>query len=182
MRSRFFVLNILIVLMLVACKEDEPIVKLPAAAAFETGKDTFDEGEPIEFINKSEHAISYLWRFGSNETSTEEHPVYTPHIPSQFQGMRFKVKLMAMGADGMMDSTEAYVQVSKRIFRGITIMEMSDSIKKKIPFEDGKSTELYLLTGFQAEPFEWINEYQTYPSKTIERDYTLPFEYDHSTT
>ena len=162
---------------LVACNEEEPEVILPPVAAFETEKEIYDQGEPIEFFNLSENAESFLWTFGADDTSTEENPVYTPVFPSQAQGYGFRVKLVAMGADGVTDTTESFVRASKRTLRTITITEMAESVLEKIPFEDGKVTELYLLTGLPHDPYDWINEYQTYPARTIEDEFTLPYEF-----
>ncbi|MBW6479044.1 MAG: hypothetical protein K0B37_06400 [Bacteroidales bacterium] len=177
MRLHLIVLSILVIPFLVACNEEEPEVILPPVAAFETEKEIYDQGEPIEFFNLSENAESFLWTFGADDTSTEENPVFTPVFPSQAQGYGFRVRLVAMGADGATDTTESFVRASKRTLRTITITEMAESIIDEIPFEDGKVTELYLLTGLPHDPYDWINEYQTYPAKTIEDEFTLPYDF-----
>ncbi len=176
MRIHLFVLSILVIPFLVACNEDEPEVILPPVAAFETEKEIYDEGEPIEFLNLSENAESFLWTFGADDTSTEENPVYTPVI-YQGQAYGFRVKLVAMGADGSTDTTYSYLRASKRMLRTITIKEMSGNIQEKIPFDDEKETELYLLTGYAHDPFDWINEYQTYPARIINEDFSIPYDF-----
>lgn len=177
MRTRLIISGIAVIPFLVACSEDEPEIILPPVAAFETDKGIYDQGEPIRFFNLSENAVSYLWTFGANVTTTEENPVYTPVFPSNGQGYGFRVILVAMGADGTTDTTQSFVRASKRGLRTLTITEMSESIKEKIPFEDGKVTQLYLLTGIANEPYDWLNEYQTYPARTIENGFTLPYDY-----
>ncbi len=182
MRTQLYVLSMLVITFLVACDEDEPEVILPPVAAFETEKEVYDEGEPIAFFNKSENAVSFFWTFGEDVTTTEENPVYTPVIYSSFQGQGFRAKLVAVGEDGSLDSTETFVAASKRIFYGIVIKEMSESIMEKIPFEEGKSTELYLLTGVPGDNYEWINEYQTFIPASITENFSLPFQYPHIIT
>ena len=177
MRKQMMLLSIVAIPFLMACSEDEPEKILPPVAAFETEKKIYDQGEPIEFFNKSENAESYLWTFGADITSTEENPVYTPVFPSNAQGYGFRVKLVAMGADGTTDTLLSFARASKRALRTITITEMSEDIIEKIPIEDGKVTELYLLTGIVNDPYDWINEYQTYPARTITEDFSIPYDF-----
>jgi len=177
MRKQMMLLSIVAIPFLMACSEDEPEKILPPVAAFETEKEIYDEGEPIEFFNLSENAESYLWTFGADQTSDEENPVYTPVIPAHAQGYGFRVKLVAMGADGITDTTETYLRASKRILGSITITEISENILGKIPIEAGKETELFLLTGMLNDPYDWINEYQTFPSRIIDENFSIPYEY-----
>ena len=177
MRNKLLLLSIVAIPLLMACNEEEPEEILAPVAAFETEKEIYDQGEPIEFFNLSENAKTYLWTFGADVTSTEENPVYTPVLPSQTHGYGFRVKLVAMGEDGTTDTTYSYVRASKRMLRTITIKEMSGDIRENIPFEAGKETELYLLTGYAHDPFDWINEYQTYPARTINEDFNIPYDF-----
>jgi PKD repeat protein len=88
MKSRILnplIFIVLLLLVLQACKDDEPEVPMASTQAnfeYNVTEIVIDENEEIihyqvDLLNKSLLAQSYHWDFGNGETSTEENPVVT---------------------------------------------------------------------------------------------------------
>lgn len=88
MKSRILnplIFIVLLLLVLQACKDDEPEVPMASTQAnfeYNVTEIVIDENEEIihyqvNLFNKSLLAQSYQWDFGNGETSTEENPVVT---------------------------------------------------------------------------------------------------------
>lgn len=62
-------------LVLIGCKDDEPVSSSETIASFQYDIDT-DDFLQVTFSNFSQNATSYSWDFGDNSTSTEESPTH----------------------------------------------------------------------------------------------------------
>ncbi len=71
MKSKLL-LFLLIPLLLVACKQNEPEEAYPLASFEYT-----QNGMTVSFANKSLNANSFLWSFGDGSTSSEKDPIHT---------------------------------------------------------------------------------------------------------
>jgi gliding motility-associated-like protein len=82
-------------------------VSSPPTAAFVANPTTTDVGMPINFINYSEGAVSYIWNFGDySATTTDTHPVY-----SYNDGGNFVVTLVAINDFGCTDTAYQMVLI-----------------------------------------------------------------------
>lgn len=81
-------------------------IQASPVAAFSVNPGELSESNPqANFINASENAVSYVWNFGDNTTSTEESPEHTFAV---IEG-GYEVTLYAYNADGCMDSTKSMI-------------------------------------------------------------------------
>lgn len=79
-------------------------------ASFTVNPAELSESNPVaNMVNTSENAVSYLWNFGDQTTSTEESPVHT-YTPSQDQ---YVITLIAYNASGCMDSIKFILPFSE---------------------------------------------------------------------
>ena len=74
MKSILFTLLLyLVILSMPACQDDDTT---PTTAGFEVSNEQLWANCPIEFINTSLGATSYIWDFGDGNTATEENPTH----------------------------------------------------------------------------------------------------------
>jgi len=82
MKSTLFTLVLCAMMLLTfACQDDDAI---PTTADFKVSGEQLWEKCPVEFINTSLGATSYLWDFGDGNTSTEENPTHHYTSPGTY--------------------------------------------------------------------------------------------------
>ena len=82
--------------------------KLPPLALFNFESISVDSSSAsIQFINLSEHALTYKWEFGDTSCSEQMNPVHVYN----YEGI-YKVKLKAFNADLDADSTTRQVEIT----------------------------------------------------------------------
>ena len=54
-------------------------------ANFSVGKNNVPAGTPINFINQSTGADSYVWDFGDGNTSAAENPTHVYELPGTYE-------------------------------------------------------------------------------------------------
>jgi PKD repeat protein len=122
------------VVLVSACKEDDP---LPAPiAGWETmpSANRLEVGKPIRFVNLSTNADSYLWDFGDGNTSTEIAPSHTFD-----ESGSFTVKLTATTKDNQTSEEVKVVEVKKRALVAFTIANISFVNPDGEPWDDDGS-------------------------------------------
>ena len=75
---------ILIFLVFIGCKKDEP--KVNSKACFDySPNDNIKVGDTLTFANCSENAIKYIWDFGDGDTSTLKFPYHTYYSAGNYK-------------------------------------------------------------------------------------------------
>lgn len=80
---KLFAFTVLSCIIFANCKTEEESIK--PTAKFTVVKNNSRAGEPIQIINYSENAESYLWDFGDGNTSIDETPNYNYSSPGEFK-------------------------------------------------------------------------------------------------
>ncbi len=178
MKPRNYLIFCMLCLFLAAGCDEKQETELPEppVADFAVGKEIFEDGEPILFVNLSENAESYLWEFGGSAVSTKENPVFTPDIQGNALSYKFRAKLTVTGEDGSTDTKEKYLIASRRMFRRIVIKDMDETLMESLPEHPEKSTEIIWLMGPAADPYTWFGDYQTLPPMVLPENPELPME------
>lgn len=84
------------------------IVAEKPIARFTTQKDKLYSGYDIAFINDSRNGYSWLWDFGTGETSTKKSPAYTFKTPGSYL-----IKLKITDRFGCSDSVSSSLKISE---------------------------------------------------------------------
>ncbi len=136
-------------------------------ASFTLDPDTGCAPHPVQFTNTSQYAQSYLWNFGDNKTSTDEHPVHT----YLYDGV-YTVLLRATGPGGEDDTIRQDVVVVNGLPRAnffatpttaylpdatiyLTNTSYDNVLNKWSVFETGKSP---MFTSNDQDPVFRFNE------------------------
>lgn len=102
----------------VGCEKSETeISPTYPIASFETDLPSYEENEPVQFINTSENGESFVWIFGDGQISFEKNPVLKFKIPGHFIGAKWTAKLLVYSKTGHADSTIQHVRIGKRYLR-----------------------------------------------------------------
>jgi hypothetical protein len=177
MKTRLLLLVLVVFLIAIgSCSDEAQPQVLKPIASFEVEKEFYELDESVRFINTSRNAVAYHWQFCIHGTSTEQNPVYTPPVPPDRPGYRMFTILTAMGQDASSSEMNKHITASHRLLNKIIIDNISEQTAELIPFEEGSTTELMVLVGPAAEPYEWENEYQTLPAVIFTPCQEFPFE------
>ena len=82
--------------------EEQFIVHPTPVASFDAQPQPACEGRPIEFLNTSQNAASFRWRFGDGTQSLADAPLHSYAQPGQYT-----ITLIATGAGGCVDTLVA---------------------------------------------------------------------------
>jgi len=126
--------------------------------------------QPVQFVNESIDAISYLWDFGddSNSTSTEESPTFTYGSPGDYD-----VTLTATGTGGSKSITKS-ITVNPNNFELYFIDNDAGKIRKIDLNNPSTAVDVFNLPGFSfGLSYDKVNEHFYYAdddAKTILRN------------
>lgn len=144
---------LLLVIILYSCKDNETPAVIPMPS-FTQDRMVIEAGEDVTFTNGSTEAVSYLWDFGDNTSSTDENPVHT--FPATGN---FTVRLIATSETGDEAVSTSTVTVGNRWSVGLGIVSIQFTNTNGDPWDpDGSGPELFFgfekVTATSFVPFE----------------------------
>lgn len=92
--------------------DDDDIVK-PVTAMFSVDVQQGDTPLTVKFTNESSNAVSYLWNFGDDNTSTEKSPVHEFINESKTEPRKCNVTLTCVGSDNSTANYSLEITINK---------------------------------------------------------------------
>lgn len=138
-------LNLTLVLFLAflySCGGGDDTPQVIPTVSFTQDRQVIEADEVVTFTSTHTDAVSFLWNFGDNTTSTEENPVHTYTATGNYT-----VRLIVTSSSGDEASTTSSVVVGNRWSLGLGIETISFVNANNEPWDaDGSGPEL--LFGF----------------------------------
>ncbi len=142
-----------LVLLTFACSKSETPAIIPTSS-FTQDRKIIEPGETVTFTNSSTEAVSYLWEFGDNGTSTDQNPTHTFTSTGSFT-----VKLTTTSETGDEAVITSKVTVGNRWSTALGIVTIQFTNTNGEAWDtDGSGPELFFgfekVTATSFVPFE----------------------------
>ena len=135
---------------LASCGGDDPFPTPMVAFEATTELEVLEIANPIQFINSTTNAATYLWDFGDEATSTDANPEHIYEAPGDYT-----VVLTATTEDEQFDTLARTITVGQRNFTGVGVASLNFNRDNGdgtfSPWDVGSGPDIIIVVGAEDD-------------------------------